>query len=85
MDTACRTAPLGRQHEVQNTAGSAYVEMDEDWRAANASDKEVSVEHSHAITTMVNNIGVSDIETEGGKDVLSAAMAKIYRRQPEDA
>ena len=69
---------------------------DEERRAAIASDTEISVEQSqetsetaepHAIT-MVNYIGVYDIETEGGKDALSslhAALAKIFGRQPEDA
>ena len=97
MDTACGTAPWGTEQEVNHTAGPIYVDTDEERRAAIASDTDVSVEQSqgtsereapHAITTMVNYIGVSDIVTEGGKDVLSslhAAMAKIFRRQPEDA
>jgi hypothetical protein len=37
---------------------------------------------------MVNYIGVADVETEGGKDAISAiyaALIKIFGRQPEDA
>ena len=68
MDTARGTALI----EIQPTATSEYVEKDEERRTANASDNEVSVEHSqwtpeaaaHAITTMVNYIGATDIETE---------------------
>ena len=66
--------------------------MDEERLAVIASDTEVSMEQSqetsereapHAITTMINYIGISDIDTEGGKDKLSslhAALAKIFRR-----
>ena len=88
---------MGTQQEVHLTIRERdqHMETDEDWHAANASDKGVSVEHSwgtpgaapSAITTMVNYRGAADIETEGGKDALSAfyaALAKIFGRQPED-
>ena len=97
MDTAYGTTPWGRQQEVHHTAGPVYVDTDEERRASIASGTEVSVKQSQgaseraasdSITTMVNYIGVTDIETEGGKDALSsfhAALAKIFGRQPEDA
>ena len=70
------------------------MEKDEERHAAKASDKGVSVERSQgtpaaapsAITAMVNYTGVTDIETEGGKDALSAiyaALAKISGRHPK--
>ena len=97
MDTACETAPWGTQHEVNHTAGLLYVDTTEERRAVIASDTDLSVEQyqetsgrgaPHAITTMVNYIGVTDVEREGGKDAISAiyaALIKIFGRQPEDA
>ena len=89
MDTACGTAPLGRQHEVHHTAGSAYVDTDEERRAANTSDKKISVEQSqgtpeaasHAITIMVNYIGVTDIESRGGRAIIfSRGTGEDFRK-----
>ena len=81
MDTAC---------------GTAYVDTDEERRATNTSDKELSVAHSqgtpeeapHAITTMVNYIGVTVTLNRREERTLSAfhaALAKIFGRQPQDA
>jgi len=68
------------------------VETDEERRTANASDKEVSVEHDqgtpeaapHAITTMVNYMGAAGIETEGGKRTLHQLITRLLRRYPKD-
>ena len=94
-DTARGTALTGIQHEVHLTTVSAYVELDEVQRTVDTSDEDVSAEHSqgtseaapHDITTIVNYMGETNTETEGGKDALSAlyvALAKIFGRKPED-
>ena len=95
-DTAQGGEITGMQHEFQFSAASEYVETVEERRAAENSDKSASKAQSqetqkaapHEITTMVNYIRATNIETQGDKDALSAfyaAIAKIFGRQPEDA
>ena len=53
---------MGRRHDIHLTAGSAYVESEEELRALESGDKKLSAEHaqrtpeevSTEITTMVN-------------------------------
>ena len=80
------------QHEFQLSVESEYVKTVEERRAAKNSDKAQSQETPaaapHEITTMVNYIRATNIETEGDKDALLSfhtTMAKIFGRMPEDA
>ena len=66
------------------------MKTDEERRAASACYKGVSVKHSqetpeavpHAITTMVNYIGVTDIESEGARTRFSEDNPKMHKPFP---
>ena len=84
-DTVRDTALMGSQHEVHLTAASAFVKTDEEQRIAENSYKEVSTAPPQGapdaaeITTMVHYTGATNIETEGGRDALSAFYAALPR------
>ena len=87
------TPLMGMQHGVHLTAASEYVETDEERRAAENSDKEVSAAQSQEtpeaapqeITTMVNYMRATNIDTEGGKDALSRFIRGMGKDIRKDA
>jgi len=80
---------MGFRHEIHVTAGSAYMESEEELRGLESGDKELSDDHAQRIPgeeRMVNYMGSRNVGVEGGEGALASlytALANMARKKPE--